>query len=148
MNLCKFLLILPVLYCFGCESQKNHAVVLVEAESFNHWGGWVLDQQSIDQMGSPYLMAHGLGVQVKDASTTVKFEKLGTYKFWVRTRDWTAPWKTAEYKNDTVMLAHGYPGKFRLAIAGKVMDSTFGTKGNKWQWSEGGVVDITEHNTK
>ena len=33
----------------------------IEAESFSSPGGWVLDTQFIDVMGSPYLMAHGMG---------------------------------------------------------------------------------------
>lgn len=31
----------------------------IEAESFENKGGWVVDQQFMDLMGSPYLMAHG-----------------------------------------------------------------------------------------
>ena len=38
--------------------------LLIEAESFSQRGGWVLDQQFMDQMGSPYLMAHGMGIPV------------------------------------------------------------------------------------
>jgi len=68
--------------------------VLVEAEAFKVKGGWVIDQQFMDEMGSPCLLAHGLGVPVEDASTHLKFEKTGTYHVWVRTRDWVAPWKT------------------------------------------------------
>jgi hypothetical protein len=37
---------------------------LVEAESFENCGGWVVDQQFMDLMGSPYLLAHGLGEPV------------------------------------------------------------------------------------
>ena len=43
------------------------ATVFVEAESFAHPGGWQLDTQFIQQMGSPYLLAHGLGKPVEDA---------------------------------------------------------------------------------
>ena len=43
--------------------------VLVEAESFKETGGWVVDQQFMDLMGSPYLLAHGLGEPVPDAVT-------------------------------------------------------------------------------
>ena len=67
--------------------------VLLEAELFADLGGWDLDQQSMEQMGSPYLLAHGLGVPVKDATTTAKFGTPGKYRVWVRTRDWVAPWK-------------------------------------------------------
>ena len=47
--------------------------VLVEAESFRDKGGWAVDQQFMDQMGSPYLIAHGMGKPVADAVTTVEF---------------------------------------------------------------------------
>ena len=42
------------------------ADVLVEAEEFAQRGGWVVDQQAASVMGSPYLMAHGLGVTVAE----------------------------------------------------------------------------------
>src|SRR4029434_8038576 len=106
--------------------------VLVEAESFASQGGWVLDTQFIDAMGSPYLMAHGLGELVMDAETTVNFPSTGTYRVWVRTFDWVARWK-----------APGAPGKFQIAIAGKPLPVTFGTSGEDWQWQDGGIVDIT-----
>ncbi|MBN2133247.1 MAG: hypothetical protein JW741_27355, partial [Sedimentisphaerales bacterium] len=56
--------------------------ILVEAEGFENPGGWVVDQQSMDQMGSPYLLAHGFGVPVRDATTKVSFPALGTYRVW------------------------------------------------------------------
>ena len=40
--------------------------ILVEAESFANKGGWVTDQQFMAQMGSPYIMAHGMGVPVAE----------------------------------------------------------------------------------
>ena len=40
---------------------------VIEAEWFEDWGGWVNDTQFMDQMGSPYLLAHGLGKPVADA---------------------------------------------------------------------------------
>src|ERR1051325_6151628 len=70
--------------------------ILVEAESFSNIGGWVIDPQFMDQMGSPYLLAHGLGVPVKDAATKVSFPKAGTYHVFVRTKDWVAQWKRSE----------------------------------------------------
>ena len=78
--------------------------LLVEAESFQNPGGWSLDTQFIDLMGSPYLIAHGLGQPVKDATTIVQFPRVGTYRVWVRTKDWVAPWK-----------APGTPGNFRCS---------------------------------
>ncbi|MBT3291301.1 MAG: hypothetical protein HN380_28415, partial [Victivallales bacterium] len=35
--------------------------ILVEPESFDQLGGWVVDQQFMDQMGSPFVLAHGIG---------------------------------------------------------------------------------------
>ena len=55
--------------------------VLLEAEQFASLGGWDLDQQSMDQMGSPYLLAHGLGTPVKDAVTTARFPQPGRIGF-------------------------------------------------------------------
>ncbi len=63
------------------------STVLVEAEAFEDLGGWVLDQQFMDLMGSPYLLAHEIGVPVEDATTTVGFPVAGVYRVWVRTRD-------------------------------------------------------------
>ena len=105
--------------------------VLVEAEQFADTGGWDLDQQSMDQMGSPYLLAHGLGVPVRDAVTTVRFPEAGKYRVWVRTRDWVAPWN-----------APGAPGRFQLFIDGKPLVETFGTKGAEWHWHDGGAVEV------
>ena len=52
-------------------------------------GGWKLDCQFMDVMGSPYLLAHGLGVRVLDATAHVAFPAPGDYRVWVRARNWT-----------------------------------------------------------
>jgi hypothetical protein len=116
--------------------------VLVEAESFAQPGGWVVDQQSMDQMGSAYLLAHGLGVPVADATTPVEFPQPGTYRLWVRTRDWVAPWKTPE--TVPAMKAVGTPGIFKVLVAGKVVETTFGNEGAEWHWQDGGMVEIPQ----
>ncbi len=97
--------------------------VLVEAESFDNLGGWVVDQQFMDQMGSPFILAHGLGMPVADATTDVLFPERGTYRVWVRTRDWVAQWKVP-----------GSPGRFQVSVAGKKLTATFGTRGAGWHW--------------
>lgn len=114
--------------------------VLVEAESFVQPGGWVVDQQAMDQMGSPYLLAHGLGRPVGDATTTVTFPGHGEYRVWVRTRDWVAPWK----KPDTppAMKANGTPGQFQVLLEGAALATTFGTEGAAWHWQDGGTIHI------
>ena len=72
------------------------ATLLVEAESFTEKGGWVVDQQFMDLMGSPYLLAHGLGSPVENASTNVQLPENGTYYIFVRTYNWTSPWQEGE----------------------------------------------------
>jgi hypothetical protein len=110
--------------------------LLVEAESFASPGGWSLDTQFIDIMGSPYLIAHGLGQPVKDATTTATFPATGTYRVWVRTKDWVAEWK-----------APGTPGKFQLLVNGQPLAETFGTKSATWFWHDGGTVNIAKKET-
>lgn len=105
--------------------------VFLEAEQFVRYGGWELDQQSMDQMGSPYLLAHGLGIPVEDAETTISFPSPGNYRLWVRTRDWVAPWK-----------APGAPGKFQVLINGTPAKEIFGTKGENWHWHDGGIISV------
>ena len=116
---------------FGFAVTLHAATVLVEAESFDSTGGWVTDQQSMDQMGSPYLMAHGLGVPVADAVTRIAVLEAGRYRVWARTRDWVATWQ-----------APGAPGKFKIIIDGQVLDAVFGTQGADWHWQDGGTVDL------
>ncbi|NLX99843.1 MAG: FAD-dependent oxidoreductase [Rhodopirellula sp.] len=51
--------------------------LLIEAERFERLGGWVNDAQFMDQMGSPFLLAHGLGAPVEDATTTIELPAAG-----------------------------------------------------------------------
>lgn len=104
--------------------------VLVEAESFTSKGGWKVDQQFMDQMGSPYLIAHGMGVPVADATTTLNLEK-GTWHVWVRTYNWTSPWSTEKG-----------PGAFCVKLAGKTLGVTVGTDGDCWQWQYAGSAKV------
>ncbi len=109
------------------------ADVFVETESFADRGGWKLDTQFIQQMGSPYLLAHGLGRPVADATTTFRVPTAGQYRVWVRTIDWVARWN-----------AKPSPGKFQISIAGKTLAETFGTKGAQWTWHDGGTIELEE----
>ncbi len=113
----------------GTAAAAQH--VLVEAESFREPGGWVVDQQFLDQMGSPFLLAHGMGAPVADAHTDVTLPAAGAYRVWVRTRDWAAPWK-----------GQGAPGRFQVVIDGKPLAATFGREGMEWHWQDGGTVKL------
>lgn len=107
--------------------------VFLEAEGFDKHGGWSLDTQSITAMGSPYLLAHGLGKPVEDATTKIAFPKTGTYRIWIHTKDWVARWK-----------APGHPGRFQILLNGQALKETFGTKGADWFWHDGGTVEISQ----
>jgi len=117
--------------CLTSFSSLHAAEFLVEAESFNDHGGWKLDTQFITEMGSPYLLAHGLGTPVKNAETTVEAPAAGKYRILVRTKDWVAQWD-----------AKGAPGKFQLLINGSPVETTFGVEGKEWSWHDGGWVDL------
>jgi hypothetical protein len=102
------------------------ADVLVEAESFADLGGWVVDQQFMDIMGSPYLLAHGMGTPVAPARTEVEFPAAGAYRLWVRTKDW---------------VPSHHPGMFKVVVDG-VPAGVFGNQGKGWFWQDGGTVQI------
>jgi hypothetical protein len=107
------------------------AAVLLEAESCGDHGGWTLDTQFIQQMGSPYLLAHGLGKPVADAVGKVTVPEAGEYRVFVRTKDWVARWN-----------APGTPGRFQVLVNGRPLAETFGTKGAEWSWQPGGTVTL------
>ncbi|MDR1268114.1 MAG: FAD-dependent oxidoreductase [Planctomycetaceae bacterium] len=107
--------------------------LLIEAESFSDYGGWAIDQQYMDQMGSPVLIAHGIGKPVKDATLNIKFPVAGTYRVFVRTRNWAAPWTTEHA-----------PGQFQLLLDGKPIETVFGTEGEPWHWQSGGTINVSE----
>ncbi|MEM7452994.1 MAG: FAD-dependent oxidoreductase [Planctomycetota bacterium] len=115
---------------------EEQQIVLIEAESLADKGGWMVDQQFMDQMGSPYLLAHGLGVPVPDATGEIDFPVAGEYRVWVRTRDWVAPWGKP-----------GAPGRFQILIDGTALSTTFGTEGDPWHWQDGGKVSVGEQAT-
>jgi hypothetical protein len=128
---------LSLLIAFAVAGISRAETVIVEAEAFQDIGGWVVDQQFMDQMGSPYLLAHGLGEPVKDATTTAAFNAPGQYHLWVRTKDWVAPWN-----------AKGAPGKFQVLIDGQAVPVTFGTEGAQWHWQDGGTVRVAGRQVK
>ncbi len=118
------ILLLAALLFQGCKQE-----LFVECESFDDKGGWVVDPQFVEQMGSPYLMAHGMGEPVENASTTIQMPSSGTYHVWARTTDW-APgnWKA--------------PGRFKIWLGENKLEKTMGTyKG--WGWQYAGKVNAS-----
>lgn len=127
----KFLLqsLITLLILSSCKT-RNHEV-LIEAESFSDKGGWVVDPQFVEQMGSPYLLAHGLGTPVQNARTEIKIESNGRYYVWVRTKNWAAgEWEA--------------PGRFRLLINGEELESTLGTGEENWSWQYAGKIKVND----
>ena len=111
--------------------------LLIEAEHFDDPGGWTVDTEFVQSMGSPYLLAHGLGQQVADAVTTVHFPATGAWRVWVRTLDWVARWK-----------APGAPGRFQLHVNGRPCQTEFGTEGADWHWQDGGIIEVERPEVK
>jgi hypothetical protein len=116
--------------CVGTIAPAQDTL-LIEAEGFRELGGWVVDQQSMDQMGSPYLLAHGLGVPVEDATTAVEVPADGEYRVFVRTRDWVGNFG-----------ARGAPGRFQVIVDGAPLPREFGAEGAAWHWQRGGTVTL------
>ena len=105
--------------------------ILVEAESFDNPGGWVIDPQFEQQMGSPYLLAHGMGEPVENAKTSVKFEAVGNYHIWVRTKNWVpGNWEA--------------PGRFQLKVNGQLIDKTLGLRSG-WGWEYVDTLNVAEN---
>lgn len=104
---------------------------LIEAESFKKRGGWLIETQSVLTMGSAYLMAHGMGVPVEDAVTSVDIAADGRYSLWVRTRDWTKRW------------GRGRPaGRFQLCVNGQALPVILGTNADEWSWQKAGDIPL------
>jgi len=125
---------------FTWAGSDKSAAILLEAAQFQTKGGWLLDQQFMDQMGSAFLLAHGLGKPVEDAVAKVKFPEIGTYRLWVRTRDWVAPWKTSDTPKSK--RAVGTPGIFKVLINSQQVNTVFGNRNDQWHWQDGGTVEI------
>ncbi|MBF6278657.1 MULTISPECIES: FAD-dependent oxidoreductase [Nocardia] len=101
--------------------------LLVLATDFDDRGGWVLDSQFQSQMGGSYLLAHGLGTPVADASASVEVPHPGEYHVWVRAKDWVP--------------AH-HPGRFTVTIDGRALETEFGANGQDWSWERAGTVRL------
>lgn len=105
-------------------------LIWLEAEQFEDCGGWANDSQFIDLMGSPYLLATGLGKPVADAVTHAAVPSAGRYRLWVRCRDW---------------LPKHSPGQFQVMVDGRPSDVVFGAADtDAWQWVDGGFFDLAE----
>ena len=124
-------------FLLWCATAAYPVELLLEAESFTNKGGWVVDQQFMDLMGSPYLMAHGMGELVADAFTEAVFPERGLYHVFVRTYNWTSPWTDGEGA-----------GRFKVSVDGKELPVVLGAWGNEWQWQKAGTVEVKSRSAK
>lgn len=116
-----------ILSCI-CVSLFGQKDFLVEAEGFLEKGGWVTDPQFIQQMGSTYLMAHGMGVPVANAKTKIKIENKGVFHVWARTRNWVpGNWEA--------------PGRFKVIVNGQELENDLGLNAS-WNWEYAGKIKI------
>lgn len=122
----KTLLIFLILFSVSIDEHAQS--LFIEAESFANPGGWVTDQQFVEQMGSPYLLAHGMGIPVEDATTPIHIKKTGKYFVWARTKNW-------------VPGNHVAPGRFLLFIDGKQLSNELG-KNTGWNWEYAGEINL------
>jgi len=100
----------------------------IDVEDFDDYGGWRMDVQFVHLMGSPYLMATGIGTPVKDATTTINVPKSGEYNVWVRARNWVKDYA---------------PGRFQVRINNQALSKEFGAaNSDKWLWEKGGKVSL------
>ena len=113
------------------------ASIWLEAEAFDRLGGWVVDTQSMERIGSAYVMAHGMGIPVADAETVCRVPQAGEWTVWARTRDWTAPWK------------RGTPaGRFQVGLDGALLPGILGTNGEEWGWQRAGAATLAAGETR
>jgi len=115
------------------ETRRSDSSILVEAEAFIDYGGWVLDSQFELEMGSPYLLAHGNGRPVEDATTTITVTEADEYYVWVRAKDWVPGY---------------HPGRFTLSVNGTILDTEFGANDRDWSWQSAGQVDLPAGQTR
>lgn len=134
MNKVRYI-ILSILLTLSCTRSGEN--ILIEAEFFDNHGGWKLDQQFYEQVGSAYLLAHGAGTPVGDASTTVRLKRNTNYHIWVRTFNWNAPWDSLHA-----------PGIFKVAVDGKELTQTLGDKPSKWDWQYAGEFIAPKSNVR
>lgn len=139
MNKLKFFI---VAVCCTLAACSNSSDVLVEAEFFDNPGGWTIDRQFYDQVGSAYLLAHGVGNPVADATTVIKLPKAGKYTVWARTFNWTAPFNGNSI--DPALSA----GRFTLSVNGTQLGGELGVTTTEWGWEKVGEIELAKGDAK
>ncbi len=104
--------------------------IWIDAEDFKDYGGWRLDTQFTHLMGSGYLIASGIGIPVKDAMTEIQVPASGSYRVWVRAKNW---------------IKDHAPGQFTIAVGNATSQKVFGKANTEeWIWEQAGDFDLKE----
>ena len=105
----------------------------LEAEEFPDYGGWEIDTQFVHKMGSAYLITKGVLKPLAPAKTEVTIPSSGTWRAWVRTKDW---------------LPEFSPGKFALEVGGKRSGDLGVSKKAGWRWEKAGDFALAAGKTE
>ena len=111
----------------GATLRPDAGTAYIEAERFDDVGGWTIDAQFRQIMGSTYLLAAGIGEPVRDATTKVALPRAGRYRLWVRCKDWHPA---------------SSPGAFQVLVNGTPSATAFGTQKKGWAWVDGGHFEL------
>ena len=104
----------------------------LEAEAFSDYGGWEIDTQFVHKMGSAYLITKGVLKPLTPAKTDVVVPSSGTWRAWVRTKDW---------------LPEFSPGKFALEVDGKRSGALGVSRKAGWRWEKAGDFTLSAGRT-
>ena len=109
------------------DQQRNY--IWLDALDFDNKGGWKEDTQFVHLMGSSYLIAADMpGIPVEDAVTQITIPASGTYRIWVRTRNWLRPYA---------------PGQFTLLVDGQENQAVLGKlPSDAWVWEIAGDFSL------
>lgn len=106
----------------------------IDAEDFGDYGGWLLDTQFVHRMGSGYLIAAGVGTPVDDATVDVDVPQAGSYRLWVRAKNW---------------LEDHSPGRFTVRVGRESPKQVFGSADTEeWLWQSAGPFQLSKGRTQ
>ena len=123
--------------------------LMILATRFDDTGDWTVEQQFVLQMGSSYLLAHGIGEPLKkDAHTSFEVPDDGDYTLWVRTKNWTAFWSEGLTPGRFQVILDGSPdpAEFGIGKDGDKSDTSREARATRaaWYWQKGGTYALSK----
>ena len=125
--------------------------MMILATRFKDHGDWTTEQQFVLQMGSSYLLAHGIGTPlVKDAVTDFEVKEDGEYTMFVRTKNWTAFWSEGKTPGIFQVKVDGVAdeAEFGIGFAQDKTDTSLEARAARaqWYWQKGGTYNLKAGN--